>query len=356
MVDEDGIHAALVESKDMQPLDKDCPAADLSTHTLGDIGYTVHCGKDIGGFDTCWSGYPQCLQSPFIGFYHATSLEDCLQVCVKEHPLCRGVVYNPTLELGFANCWPKTGFPTTLDTPGPERGTMHSATITSLDRIDTSCPSDTSYMAQGNKNFEIHCGQINSGSNITSVHTQNITACLDACASSDKGCIGVVFDSTLQGGYQNCYLQNTTSVISNQASATYAVLAGSSVPTSSSSPVPGASNPNNTSDSSSSSSKAWIAGPVIGGLAAIAIIAFALFWWRRRKNKAAAVAPVSEKDGREFYPPYGSGPTGYVPPSELGGDHAREMATPEHQPSVKYAHKRGGSADVPKPPPQELPT
>jgi hypothetical protein len=353
MVDDTGIHAALVESTDMQPLDTKCPATDLSTQTLGDLGYTVHCDKVIGQYDTCWSGYPSCLESPFTGFYHATSLEDCLNTCIKEHPLCRAVSYNPGLEIGYANCWPKTGFPNSLSTPDSSMGILHSATITSLDQVNRTCPSDTVY-ASGTKNFEIHCGQLNTGTNITSLHTQNITACLDECASSDQSCVGIVFDSSLQGGYQNCYLQNTTSVIQDQAQATYAALTDAVIPSSTTSPLP--DQPGNSD--SGSSSKAWIAGPVIGGIVGVALIAFALFWWRRRKNKAAGAGPI-EKDGygaAPAYTPYGGG-VAYrneapAPPSELGGDHARELATVEHKPSVKYAHARDGSAEIPRP--QEL--
>ncbi|KAF2469668.1 uncharacterized protein BDR25DRAFT_46991 [Lindgomyces ingoldianus] len=350
ITNETGIHSALVEAKDMKPLNQDCPFDDLSTHDLNNgIGYTVHCGKVIGNNDACFQGYPSCLPSPFIGYYHATSLQDCLNICVEQHPLCRAVSYNPGLEIGFANCWPKTGFENFGD-PTSNMGVLHSAALTSIERIDSTCPSDKSYTAQGNKKFEIHCGQLNGGTNITSIHRQNITACMNACANSDKGCVGIVFDSTLAYGYNNCYLQNTTSVISDQASATYAILSGSSIPSSSGTPPPGGN-----SDSGGSSSKAWIAGPVVGGIVAIAIIAFAAFWWRRRKNAKVkqeyAPAPA--------YSPY-SGPGGGVdmtnhpgaPLSELGGYHTVEMATSEYQPVTKYAHANEPHGETP----QELPT
>lgn len=382
MVDDTGIHAALTKSSDMTPLDSDCPAADLSTHTVGNFGYTVHCGKVISGqYDTCWQGYPVCNQSPFIGFYHATSLEECLNRCIEEHPLCRGVSYNPGLEIGYANCWPKTGFDNSLSTPDAKMGILHSATVTSLDRIDTSCPEDKGYTATGNKQFEIHCGQLNAGTNITSFHSQNLTACMDACASSDKNCIGIVFDSTLANGYENCYLQNTTSVISSKDSTTYALLSGTPLPSSSGTPLPGGSNSNSNSTSTgpqaadkedNSSSKAWIAGPVIGGILVLVLIGFALIWWRRRKARQLA-ASVSEKDGYAVTPAYSpnsyaSNPMYNAPPSELGGDHATEMGTVEYGRvgNTKYAHSSGDegtgpvgrrrSGDVPRFPPQELPS
>ncbi|PSN68907.1 hypothetical protein BS50DRAFT_327832 [Corynespora cassiicola Philippines] len=366
MVSNDGIHAALVNQGEMSELDTDCPETDLSTHTLNGtdgIGYTVHCGKVIGQFDTCWEGYPSCLQSPFIGYYHATSLEQCLQFCVDEHPLCRAVSYNPGLEIGFANCWPKTGAGNTLDNPTTNMGILHSAVITSLNRIDSTCPENDKYTASDNKEFEVHCGQLNTGTNITSVHRQNITSCMDACASSDQNCVGIVFDSSLSGGYNNCYLQNTTSVISDRASATYALLTGTTIPTASTTPSgnSGTNPPGGSDGDSDSSSQAWIAGPVIGGVAAIAIIAGALFWWRRRKNKQSPA--TVEKDGNTYAQAPAYGDQGALQnqyynnaPSELGGDHARELATVEYKPTTKYAaHAREQSGAVPTHAPQELP-
>ncbi|KAF2791035.1 hypothetical protein K505DRAFT_351576 [Melanomma pulvis-pyrius CBS 109.77] len=369
MIDDKGIHAALVVEGEMDPLDTKCPETDLSIHTLDGspgIGYTVHCGKVVTGFDTCWSGYPSCLDAPYIGFYHATSLEDCLQNCVKEHPLCRGVTYNPSLKIGFANCWPKTGFGNTLQNPDTTMGVSHSATITSLDRIDSTCPSDKTYDASGNKAFDIQCGKVNAGTNITSVHMQNVTSCMDLCASSNNGCVGVVFDTSLASGYENCYLQNTTSVMSDLASGTYALLTGSSIPKSSSTNVPASGT------TEKKSSKAWIAGPVIGVILGIALIAGAILFFRRRKAKSAvAVAGggFAEKGAEGSYahqqapPGYGHvGYTGAPPPmqqhgsygapSELGGSNVTELATGEYNQSAKYAHHGAGTKA--KQEPQEL--
>ncbi len=241
VVSTDGTHSALIASSTYSKIPTTCPEADLSTHTLDGVpglGYTVHCNKVIGGFDTCWSGYPkpcwdaQHLNGNFRGFYHTTTLEACIRICVDQSPLCKGVSWNPGYEIGFANCWPKTGFSdNALGTPPTAMGILHSVTITSFDRVDADCPSQTTYAATDNRNFEIHCGQLNEGTNLTSIHTQNITSCMDTCATTST-CIGIVFDSTLQNGFKNCYLQNTTSTTSNKASATYAALAGSSSSTS----------------------------------------------------------------------------------------------------------------------------
>ena len=355
-VSTDGTHSALVASNTYDGISTTCPETDLSTHTLDGIpglGYTVQCNKLIGGYDTCWSGYPkpcwdvQHLDGHFVGFYHTKTLEECVRICVDQSPLCKGVSWNPGYEIGFANCWPKTGFSdNTISTPPTKDGILHSVTMTSFDRVDAECPSSKNYATQNKSNFEIHCGQLNEGTNITSIHTQNITSCMDSCATMDK-CMGIVIDSTLSNGFKNCYLQNTTSTISDKASATFAALIGASIPSSSSSSIPDNSN-SSSSSSDDRGSKAWIAGPVVGSLAGLAIITGAIFLWRRRKNQNTAggtekhqgvhydAAPVHSSDFPQ---------TGYHndPPAvgmgrvEVDGGAARNEL-PE---TTKYAHRTG---------------
>ncbi|KAH7070958.1 hypothetical protein FB567DRAFT_554470 [Paraphoma chrysanthemicola] len=358
LVKKDGHYSALVIDGQMDGFPTACPADDNSVHDLSGVdglGYTVNCGKVISGYDQCFSSYPKpCLTDPYQGFYHTSTLEECLRICVDQHPLCKAVSWNPGLQIGFANCLPKTGWPDGgLTTPGSKQGTIHSATITRIDPIDRTCPSSKTYTSSsgGNKRFDLHCGQVNTGTNITSLHTQNVTACMDACATSNQNCIGVLFDSQLAGGFKNCYLQNTTNTISDLPSATYAALSGTGTPSSGNS-----GGNNNNSSGGGSSSKAWIAGPVIGGIAFIALLAFAYFWyWRRR---AARANPAVEKDGQALgaygpapaYSPGGPGPGGYydggvhashgVAPTELGGGQgASEMPA-----STKYAHAHEGKA------------
>jgi hypothetical protein len=352
-----GNHAALIDKNEMDGFDTSCPAADQSsTNTVPGVDgmrYTMHCDKVINGGDTCFDGVP-CMDAPYRGFYHTETFEQCLQICVERHPLCRAVSWNPGLEIGFANCWPKTGFnDSSIIDPALKDGTLHSATITQINQIDTKCPESNTYTIENGekKTFDIHCGKSNSGTHITSLHTQNVTACMDVCAENDQKCIGVSFDSSLAGGYSNCYLMNTTSVVSEQASTTYALIADTALPTSSTS--------SGTSSSSSSSSKAWIAGPVIGGLAALATMGFAIFWWRR---KTAGKPSRTEKEGHPlsnagYGPAPAYGPTGngaefnryYDGPgaaSEMEVRGTAEMPAP----TTKHAHNQGPRSEA-----QELP-
>ncbi|CAA9961795.1 hypothetical protein PTMSG1_05172 [Pyrenophora teres f. maculata] len=348
-----GHYSALVDRNGMKGYDTACPNADLSVNTLPGMSgmqYTTHCGKVIGGNDQCFNGYP-CLQSPYIGFYHAATLEDCMAICVDQHPLCRSVSWNPGLEIGFANCWPKTGTDAGFGEPVKNTGVFHSAEITQIDQVDTKCPMRSSYTTQDGSGprFDIHCGQLNPGTNITSLHAQNITACMDACAVSDKACRAILFDSTLQGGYKNCYLQNTTSVITNQASSTYAVVANAGIRSS----APSSTSPSGNNDnSSSSSSKAWIAGPAVGGVVALAAIGFAIFWWRRRKSAKTAGAETDEHPlGNAGY-----GPAPAYSPTEIDTRHSYHDApavaevdghgTSELPDGTKYAHNHGPKSEA----------
>lgn len=364
-------YSALVVDGEMKGYNTTCPAADASVHDLAGVdglGYTVNCNKVISGFDTCFSGIPKpCLDTPYQGYFHTSTLEECIHICVDQHPLCKAVSWSPDLKIGFANCFPKSGFPDGgLQSPGAKSGVIHSATITQIDPVDSKCPDKKTYTnTEKKKDFDIHCGRVNTGTNMTYLHTQNLTSCMDTCAKSDQKCIGVVFDSSLSGGFKNCYLQNTTNTVSNSASATYAALSSSSSGASDS----GNNGSNDSSSSpSSSSSKAWVAGPVIGGIAAIALLAFLAIWLRKRKARAAGASAV-EKDGREFgqygrAPAYSPGAAGGSPPDGGYYDpppnaHAEYASTPmelsgqdrqanELPASTKYAHAHAKDA-------QELP-
>jgi len=339
-------YTALIERSEMEGFDETCPHEDLSTNTLPGVHgmqYTTHCGQMIKANVADFYGYPH-LEGNYQWFYHAESLDECMQICVDSQPLCTAVSWNPSMVIGFANCILKTGddsgYTDSLDV-GAGIILFHSAVMTQIDQIDTKCPDRESYTAAAGtadaKGFEVHCGRLIPGTNITSLHMQNITACMDACAEENVGCKAILFDSTLKGGFNNCYLQNTTSVISEQPGATYAVLLDAEIPSSSPSSSSGASKDSN---DDSSPSKAWIAGPVIGGLVALALIGFAAFWWRKRKATKLANGEKSPYNRESMY--------GAVPPEYVDAPDSDTVRS-ELPGSVKYAHNHG-----PRSEPQEL--
>lgn len=84
-------------------------------------------------------------------------------------------------------------------------------------------------------------------------------------------CKGVVLDMSLSYGYDNCYLQNVTGEANHGANATFALRAST-----------------DNSSSGGSGSKAWIAGPVIGIVAVLALlVTLGLYWRKRRARKLA---------------------------------------------------------------------
>ncbi|KAF2196461.1 hypothetical protein GQ43DRAFT_445083 [Delitschia confertaspora ATCC 74209] len=359
----EGYHSALLDPRAAKLMkdgyDQTCPYEDMSAQTLEDedrkgLGFTTYCGHSIADFDYCPQEFPSCLKNtPFFGFFHASSLKECVEICARQHPLCRAATYNPGLEIGWANCFAKTGWSDDkFITPPKGHGTVHAAIITSIKPVDTECPKESEYTTVGGSRFDIQCGKLNTGTNITSLHTQNLAGCMDACAESDQGCIGVVFDSSLQNGYQNCYLQNTTNIIQDQPSASFAILAGTKTPSStltlSSTSKPTSTStgtvfastqegtPNNEKNDKKKS-KAWIAGPVIGGLAALALIFGAIFLWRRkRNNKGAAI--LGDEDS--YVHPMHHGPPRELDasslPNELGAMDPKELKG-----STKYAYETG---------------
>lgn len=355
-------HSALLVDGQMGTFDTKCPAADASTNELpgaSGMGYTMNCNKAISGYDTCFSGMNKpCFEAPYSGYFHTETMEECIQICVDQHPLCKAVTWSPELKIGYANCIPKTGYPEgTLPSPGSKQGILHSATISRIDPVSRDCPKDQTYTTPSKSTFDIHCGQASSGTNMTMLHTQNVTSCMDACAASEQKCVGIVFDSSLAGGFKNCYLQNTTNTVADLSSYMYASLSSSSGGSSNNDN----GNSNNSQNGSGrftkkkSKSKAWIAGVVIGAIAALALIAFAIWWFRRRRAAAASNSAI-EKDGHEFgaygpAPAYSPGATqgsyadaplvGRGAPMELNGDSHIAGELPATS-STKYAKERSG--------------
>ena len=96
-------------------------------------------------------------------------------------------------------------------------------------------------------------------------------------------------------------------------------------------------------DSQPSKSKAWIAGPVAGGVAGLLFLGALFFWWRGRKNKKASV--VEEPTMAQTGP--GPGPTGggyqgqqpeYIPGNPHDSNYASELYSPSspHLPAGYY--------------------
>ena len=258
------------------PIDLSCPYPQNSVQTIkSSERFQVLCGQDFGGDggDFC----PDNLM-PWRCPVHANTLEECMDFCSHAHPLCKGVTWNPDMQNGYGNCYMKNN-PTGAVPSTPTDVLAHSAevTVTFYSDVDPSCPTNDSYVSPSGSNFTIHCYDGREGSqNFTSVHRYNLEECMDTCDSNiEQGCAGVIFDMSMELGYDNCYLLNDSGSPSYGANASFAQLKQSTHSGASSMHADGGG-----------SSEAWIAGPVIGVLAFLAMLAVCFVYWRRRRSRS----------------------------------------------------------------------
>lgn len=266
--DSDG-NSAIANSTQFTPFDTICPYQNTSTIKSSDgLAFEILCDVEMYGYGDY---YPEGQH------YNSdtSTMMDCMDLCSEAHPLCLGVSWNPDLIDGYGNCYLKNS---QNGTPQATQGyIMHSA-LAHLPSIDACSNSEPSQVSSNGEVFNVTCFEGRTGSsNITSFYSMNVTGCIDACANYTgvDTCHGVTFDNSMQYGFENCYLLNETGSAYPGLNATYAEwVAFTSYNGSPDVPAPVLS--------SNSSSKAWIAGPVIGGVVALALVVLGTFWWRRR--------------------------------------------------------------------------
>ena len=200
-----------------------------------------------------------------------------MKLCSISHPLCVGVSWNPDMGDGFANCYLKNS---QVGTPSEYKNFVTHSALWRNDKLNVSCPADTtnpSSITNQGKSFEISCNSGRLGGSNTSYHDTSFNGCVSTCATnSSHNCLGVVYDGSLQGGFSNCYLLNATGEPTSIANSTFALYTPSKDNITAPPPPP-----------SHSSSKAWIAGPVIGAVAIIALLVGFLLWRRRKRSPEA---------------------------------------------------------------------
>lgn len=135
----------------------------------------------------------------------------------------------------------------------------------------------------------MHCSQTRTGSqNITSVHQSDLPKCLGACSDRvGDGCVGVVFDQSMLGGFENCYLLNATGTANYPVNMTFAELR---------------SNTGSETSGNDSSNSAWIAGPVVGVIAAVLLLAAGFWWFRRNRQRSRQMQQESVAYEKYSYP------------------------------------------------------
>ena len=269
--------------------------------------------------------------------YHADSLQECMDLCSTSRPLCEGVSWNPGMEAGFANCYPKSS---QEGTPEASNGYVTHSAIWRDDGFNVSCPTVKTYSASNdNKSFEISCNSGRLGGSNTSYHATSLDGCINTCATnSSQNCLGVVYDGSLQGGFSNCYILNATGEPTSIANSTFALF------TPSEKTAAGNGTTSSSPQSSHSSSKAWIVGPTIGAVVIIALLA-AFLWWRRRKRSPKAEENVTAYESID-YKQLGQSPYQPTPFHEMQASHnyTSELASGVEPPHQQQLYDQGGHA------------
>lgn len=182
---------------------------------------------------------------------------------------------------------------------------------------------------------------------ITISYEVSIQDCTNKCTlSGDGSCLGIVYDTQLTNGWENCSLKNATAPMVNSTSGSTVALLNSESNT-----PPGSSTASASGGGGSSpKSKAWIAGPIIGIVAAVATLIAAWQWARRKKSRrqAAGLGPQNQwyyytagkveldVDGKERRPAPAElealkSPIEmevFVPPAELDGNERKQPKRP----------------------------
>lgn len=251
--------------------------------------------------------------------YHAASVDDCLDYCSKNSPLCYGVLYFPGSENGYRNCWPKNKNATTVPNSLVVDG--NATTAIALLSVNSTCAGD-SYTAQNGAKFDTSCDVSGSGPNLKQIHADNFGACMDECANykSESGngeCRNVVYQPSAQDGFLNCYLKYALDNTTSQAQWHMAALTsgsggsgntGGGSSGSSQSSNGGTASDSNNDDNNDNNNTALIAGAVVGPVVGIALIAGLIFWWRRHRRAAhqSSAATGIAQHGEENEP-FGKG-------------------------------------------------
>ena len=281
---ENGLTLAISDSSQWDNLRSGCEGHDNNTIVTGSTGqrFQVLCDTRHKG-----DNYDPAKR-PSYPSKHTQTLDECLQYCSDGSPFCWGVLFSPTQQSGYKNCYAKTANATNNKNDWVEQKDM--ITAYALESINTTC-SGASYTSPNGANFNTSCDHSGESPDIEKLHAANFEECQDLCAdykpdSGNAACKGVVYQPSARDGWLNCGLKYGVTNITTQAEYHLAILATQG---------------SGGNSSSSSSSKAWIAGAVVGPLVILGLIAGLFFWYRRRRNSSKHVSggPFQQQTSQE---------------------------------------------------------
>lgn len=286
---------ALANFDQLRPLQTDCPYPNGSRrNTLNGMPYRVVC-------DRTYEDSNMSPTNPALDDIHTATLDECMAACSSAHPLCLAVVWVPTHSDGFNNCNLKG----TSEEHFLKRvvSAKHVAMAEEITRNET-C-SDGEELTVGEKRFRVSCLHTSDGRDLNVSHEEDLGACVRRCAEfgADNGtsCCAAVYDGSLRGGFENCYLRGEGVSLRQAEGFAIAVLEDSSL-----GPEPGPSAQAGPGASGKSADKTpVIAGSVAGGIATVIVVVIALLWWRKRRRRVAeAVYRGSEPPKHSELPVY----------------------------------------------------
>ncbi|KAF1990060.1 hypothetical protein K402DRAFT_247218 [Aulographum hederae CBS 113979] len=297
-------HIGVARTSQFQGPDPSCPYRTGSTHnsTNGEP-FEIQCNTDMPGSDLAPFNFPTWP-------IHADSLDECMDVCSTAlGQFCAAVAYNPGMEHGYANCYPKT----TSDARTVADGdvTTHFA-IAKPPQLENTCDANTNITVNG-ENFRIFCNQDRAARDLAQVHEDSFRDCMGTCATwnaANSSCAAVVFDVEMEKGWTNCYLKSATGSATQLNSFASALLVNGTNDggdgNGNENPDDGSGNGDgdngnggggNDGDSSSSTNVGAIAGGVVGGVIGLALLGV-LIWFllrrRRRNNYNKSSSPTVE--------------------------------------------------------------
>ena len=175
-----------------------------------------------------------------------------------------------------------------------------------------------SHATKEQPSFKLYCGQDYNEDNMAQMWTSTFAECMDLCAGYNTGniatCLGVSFDASSKTGLSKCFLKAANNlekltkpdhlvfsaflIQSNPGPQTVTTTAPGSTATGQPSKTSGTQGadvtptPTPTPEGSGGGSKAWIAGAVIGPLAALALIGALAWLWKRRRDEQRVKRPI----------------------------------------------------------------
>lgn len=282
-VDEAGSILAIAKESEvlLKPEQSLCPYPNLSTTTRRGLKFKIFCGANMPQDDYWpWISPTAPGRTEFSVAVHASNFENCMDFCVASHPLCRGAVYGG-IDYGYMNCFLKQISHNIYLVYSSGIYIMHSAVaiVSDFPAIEGwSCKQGEILRTVNGTTFETFCSDFRGDNNITASHELTLEKCLENCANYSPppeapSCVGVMFDTGFQSGWDNCYLKSGIGPgvgLDNYTLAVIDTFAGT---------VTQASKP---PKNANGGRRDWIAAPVVGG---VVLLVLGFVYWKYPKSR-----------------------------------------------------------------------